>query len=71
MDTQELKFDNITQVFHEKETFILPMLSIMRANGHVVNLVTFPINVILDFSNNLKYGICWNFDHVWVQQEED
>ena len=42
----------------------------MKVNGHVVKLVSFPVNVMFDFSNNLKYGICWNFDHVWVQQEE-
>ena len=42
----------------------------MRVIGRVVNLVFFLVNVMFDFSNNLKYGICWNFDHVWVQQEE-
>ena len=42
----------------------------MKVNGHVVKLVSFPVNVMFDFSNKLKYGICWNFDHVWVQQEE-
>ena len=35
-----------------------------EVNGHVVKLVSFPVNVMFDFSNNLKYGICWNFDHV-------
>ena len=42
----------------------------MRVNGNVVKLVSFPVNVMFDCSNNLRYGICWNFDHVWVQQEE-
>ena len=38
----------------------------MSVNGHLVNLVSFPVNVMFDFSDNLKYGICWNFD----QQEK-
>ena len=42
----------------------------MSVNGHVVNLVSFPVNVMFDLSNNLKYGICWNFEHIWVRQEE-
>ena len=42
----------------------------MSVNGHVVNLISFPVNVMFDFSDSLKYGICWNFDHVWVQQEK-
>ena len=36
----------------------------------MVNIVSFPVNVMFEFSNNLKYGISWNFDHVWVQQEK-
>ena len=43
---------------------------IMRVNDHVVKLVSFPVNAMFDFSNYLKYGICWTFDHVWVQQEK-
>ena len=37
----------------------------MRVNGHGVKLVSFPVNVMFDFSSNSKYGICWNFDHAF------
>ena len=42
----------------------LHSLNDMKVNGHVVNLVSSPVNVTVDFSNNFKYSICWNFDHV-------
>ena len=48
----------------------LKLNKITHVCGHVVNLFSSPVNVMFDFSNNLKYGICWNFDHVWVQQEK-
>ena len=37
----------------------LHSLNDMKVNGHVVNLVSSPVNVTVDFSNNFKYSICW------------
>ena len=64
MYRQELKFNKITHVCHKKELYSLNVINNEPVHGHVVNLVSFPVNVMFDFSNNLKYGICWNFDHV-------
>ena len=52
------------------ELYSLNVINNEAVNGHGVQLVSFPVNVMFDLSNNLKNGICWNFDHVLVQQEK-
>ena len=54
MYRQELKFTKITHVCHEKRAnYSLNVINNEPVNGHVVNLVSFPVNVMFDFSNNL------------------